>query len=55
MNPDKERKHELMIAAAKDSIEDLGEKLYETIAPLYHIDVVTKHRAEVYRELIRKS
>ncbi|MAH43640.1 hypothetical protein CL614_08050 [archaeon] len=36
-------------------IEDLGEKLYETIAPLYHIDVVTKHRAEVYRELIRKA
>ena len=36
-------------------VEDLGEKLYETIAPKYHIDVVTKYRAEVYRELIRKS
>lgn len=36
-------------------IEDLGERLYETVAPRYHIDVVTKYRAEVYRELIRKS
>tara|TARA_R110002020_G_scaffold118029_3_gene269828 strand:- start:282 stop:1517 length:1236 start_codon:yes stop_codon:yes gene_type:complete len=36
-------------------VEDLGEKLYETIAPKYHIDVVTEYRAEVYRELIRKS
>ncbi len=36
-------------------IEDLGEKLYETVSPLYHIDVVTKNRAEIYRELIRKS
>ena len=36
-------------------VEDLGEKLYETIAPLYHIDVVTKYRAEVYRELIKKA
>ena len=36
-------------------VEDLGEKLYETIVPKYHIDVVTKYRAEVYRELIRKS
>ena len=35
--------------------EDLGEKLYETVAPKYHIDVVTEYRAEVYRELIRKS
>ena len=36
-------------------IEDLGERLYEDIVPKYHIDVTTKYRAEVYRELIRKS
>jgi len=36
-------------------VEDLGERLYETIAPKYHIDVVTKNRADIYRELIRKS
>ena len=36
-------------------VEDLGERLYETIAPKYHIDVVTENRAELYRELIRKS
>ena len=33
----------------------LGERLYEDIVPKYHIDVTTKYRAEVYRELIRKS
>jgi len=36
-------------------VEDLGERLYEDIVPKYHIDVTTKYRAEVYRELIRKS
>lgn len=36
-------------------VEDLGERLYETVAPKYHINVVTKNRAEIYRELIRKS
>tara|TARA_R110002110_G_scaffold16300_4_gene70932 strand:- start:5094 stop:6335 length:1242 start_codon:yes stop_codon:yes gene_type:complete len=36
-------------------VEDLGERLYETVAPLYHIDIVTANRAELYKELIRKS
>ena len=36
-------------------ITDLGERLYETVAPLYHIDVVTKNRADLYKELIKKS
>ena len=35
-------------------IEDLGERLYEDVQK-YHIDVVTTTRAEIYRELIRKS
>jgi len=35
-------------------VEDLGERLYEDVQP-YHIDTVTAKRAEIYRELIRKS
>ena len=35
-------------------IEDLGERLYEDVQQ-YHIDAVTEKRAEIYRELIRKS
>ena len=34
-------------------IEDLGERLYETVQQ-YHIDRVTEERAEVYREIINK-
>ena len=36
-------------------VSDLGEKLYETVAPLYHIDIVTKNRADLYKELIKKA
>ena len=35
-------------------IKDLGEKLYEDVQK-YHIDVVTKDRAELYRKLIKQS
>jgi hypothetical protein len=35
-------------------ITDLGERLYEDVQK-YHIDAVTETRAEIYRELIRKS
>ena len=35
-------------------VKDLGERLYETVQK-YHIDRVTERRAEIYRELIRKS
>ena len=36
-------------------VEDLGERLYETVSPLYHIDVVTKNRADLYKQLIKES
>ena len=36
-------------------VEDLGEKLYETVFPQYTLETVTTKRAEWYRELIRKS
>ena len=36
-------------------VEDLGEKLHETVFPKYSLEFVTKGRAEWYRELIRKS
>ena len=36
-------------------VEDLGEKLHETVFPRYSLEFVTKGRAEWYRELIRKS
>jgi len=36
-------------------VEDLGEKLYETVFPQYTLETVTIKRAEWYRELIRKS
>jgi glycosyltransferase involved in cell wall biosynthesis len=32
-------------------VEDLGEKLYETVKPKYDLNVVTKHRAELYKTL----
>jgi glycosyltransferase involved in cell wall biosynthesis len=36
-------------------VQDLGEKLHETVFPKYTLETVTKKRAEWYRELIRKS
>lgn len=36
-------------------VEDLGERLYETVFPQYTLETVTRTRAEWYRELIRKS
>ena len=36
-------------------VEDLGEKLHETIFPQYTLKTVTEKRAEFYRELIRTS
>ena len=36
-------------------VEDLGERLYETVFPQYTLETVTTKRAEWYRELIRKS
>ena len=36
-------------------VEDLGEKLHETVFPKYSLEFVTRNRAEWYRELIRKS
>jgi len=36
-------------------VEDLGERLHETIAPHYNLKTVTEKRAEWYKELIRKS
>lgn len=34
-------------------ITDLGERLYETVKDKYHLDVVTKTRAEFYKSLIK--
>ena len=34
-------------------ITDLGERLYETVKDKYHLDVVTKIRAEFYKSLIK--
>ena len=36
-------------------VEDLGERLHESIAPHYNLKTVTEKRAEWYKELIRKS
>tara|TARA_R110000787_G_scaffold231011_8_gene338505 strand:- start:71 stop:673 length:603 start_codon:yes stop_codon:yes gene_type:complete len=36
-------------------VEDLGERLYETVFPQYTLETVTRNRAEWYKELIRKS
>ena len=36
-------------------VEDLGERLYETIAPHYNLRTVTEKRAEFYKELIRTA
>lgn len=57
---DTSKNHKGWYKAIKKLIEnpnlasDLGERLYEDVQP-YHIDVVTTSRAELYRELIRKS
>ena len=32
-------------------VQDLGERLYETVKPRYDLNVVTKHRAELYKTL----
>lgn len=32
--------------------EDLGERLYETVSPVYDINIVTKARAEFYKTLV---
>jgi glycosyltransferase involved in cell wall biosynthesis len=32
-------------------VQDLGERLYETVKPKYDLNVVTKHRAELYKTL----
>ena len=37
-----------------NQIKDLGEALYETVKDTYHLDKVTKDRAELYRSLIKK-
>tara|TARA_B100001094_G_scaffold58842_1_gene54337 strand:- start:25635 stop:26870 length:1236 start_codon:yes stop_codon:yes gene_type:complete len=36
-------------------VEDLGEKLHESMAPYYNLKTVTEKRADWYKELIRKS
>jgi len=36
-------------------VQDLGEKLHETVFPQYTLETVTRNRAEWYREIIRKS
>ena len=57
---DKTRNHKLwdkyikMLVQNPSLREDLGEKLYEDVQK-YHIERVTETRAEIYRELIRKS
>jgi glycosyltransferase involved in cell wall biosynthesis len=33
-------------------IEDLGERLYETVKDKYDLNVVTKDRAELYKSLL---
>jgi len=32
-------------------VKDMGERLYETVKPRYDLNVVTKHRAELYKTL----
>jgi hypothetical protein len=32
--------------------QDLGERLYETVAPVYDLNIVTKARAEYYKSLV---
>jgi len=32
-------------------VQDMGERLYETVKPKYDLNVVTKHRAELYKTL----
>jgi len=36
-------------------VEDLGQKLYETVYPKYALKTVTETRVEFYRQLIKKS
>jgi len=36
-------------------VEDLGEKLHETVYPRYALETVTKTRAEWYKEIIKKA
>jgi len=38
-----------------NAINDLGEKLFETVYPRYSLKTITEERAEWYRELMRKS
>ena len=33
--------------------QDLGERLYETVAPIYDLNIVTKARAEYYKSLVK--
>lgn len=33
--------------------EDLGERLYETVSPIYDLNVVTETRAQIYKEITR--
>ena len=33
-------------------VEDLGEKLYETVKDKYNLNTVTKERAEIYKTLL---
>lgn len=32
-------------------VEDLGERLYETVSPLYDLNVVTETRAQIYKQI----
>ncbi len=34
-------------------VEDLGERLYETVKDTYHLSVVTKTRSEIYKNLVK--
>jgi hypothetical protein len=34
-------------------VEDLGERLYETVSKKYDLNIVTKTRAEIYKNLIK--
>ena len=36
-------------------VEDLGEKLHETVYPRYALETVTKTRAQWYKEIIKKA
>jgi len=34
-------------------VEDLGERLYETVNGVYDLNSVTKNRAELYKSLVK--